>query len=95
MKWKNELCSPFDKEPLSESLEESTEAARAKLRADMEEYKHKLGSAALTEIWAMGYRDLNDLQNPFMWVFANALPLFFFCSSVSFFTPALATLKIL
>lgn len=66
VRWKNELCSPFDKEPLAESLEESTAVARAKLRADMDVYKHKLGSAALTEIWAMGYRDLYDLQNPFM-----------------------------
>lgn len=47
------------------SLEEETAPARAKMREPLEEYKHKLGSEALTEIWAMGYRDLYDLENRF------------------------------
>lgn len=66
MKWKNDLCNPFDKEPLPVSLEESTAPQRKLMRKELTEYKHKLGSAALTEIWAMGYRDLYDLQAPFM-----------------------------
>jgi len=32
---------------------------------DPEEWSHSLGSAPLTEIWEMGYRDLGDLENPF------------------------------
>lgn len=38
------------------------------MREDPEEWKHKLGSEALTEIWQMGYRDLMDLQHPFEYV---------------------------
>ncbi|KAI5115877.1 hypothetical protein M0805_001137 [Coniferiporia weirii] len=65
IKWKNDLCNPFDKEPLPVSLEEETAPLREKMRAPMEEYKHKLGTETLTEIWAMGYRDLYDLENRF------------------------------
>lgn len=65
MRWKNDLCAPFDKPPLPYSLEEETAPIRAKMREPMEEYPHKLGSEALSEIWAMGYRDLRDLENPF------------------------------
>ncbi|EJC98817.1 uncharacterized protein FOMMEDRAFT_114065 [Fomitiporia mediterranea MF3/22] len=65
VRWKNDLCSPFDKAPLPVSLFEETAPIRAKMREPMEEYPHKLGSEALTEIWAMGYRDLYDLENRF------------------------------
>ncbi|THH10391.1 hypothetical protein EW145_g1367 [Phellinidium pouzarii] len=44
---------------------EETAPLREKMREPMEDYKHKLGSEALTEIWAMGYRDLYDLENRF------------------------------
>jgi hypothetical protein len=72
VKWKNELCAPFDKEPWSEEgpdgvkmgLEEATRSKRAKLREPLEDWPHKLGSEPLTEIWEMGYRNLHDLQNP-------------------------------
>ncbi|KAH8119730.1 THO complex subunit 1 transcription elongation factor-domain-containing protein [Phellopilus nigrolimitatus] len=65
VQWKNDMCSPFDKEPLPVSVEEETAHLRQKMREPMEDYKHKLGSEALTEIWAMGYRDLYDLENRF------------------------------
>lgn len=66
VRWKNDLCSPFDREPEPGStLEERTRAARVAMRAEPEEWPHALGSAPLTEIWDMGYRDLWDLENPF------------------------------
>ncbi|KAK7063916.1 UDP-glucose 4-epimerase [Favolaschia claudopus] len=72
VKWKNELCTQFDKEPWSEEvdghkagLEEATRKVREKLREPTEDWPHTLGSESLTEIWGMGYRDLSDLQNPF------------------------------
>ncbi|KAI0801474.1 UDP-glucose 4-epimerase [Fomes fomentarius] len=76
VKWKNELCTPFDREPWTEEievdggkrkvgLEEATEPARRKMRMDPEPWPHRFGSAPLTEIWEMGYRDLTDLEHPF------------------------------
>ncbi|KAH9983882.1 hypothetical protein BJV77DRAFT_1062321 [Russula vinacea] len=66
VRWKNDLCSPFDREPESGStLEERTRATREEMRAVPEEWPHALGSAPLTEIWEMGYRDLWDIENPF------------------------------
>ncbi|EPQ59967.1 hypothetical protein GLOTRDRAFT_118437 [Gloeophyllum trabeum ATCC 11539] len=67
--WKNKLCPVFDKEPWSAlvdgrkvGLEEFTKPMREKMREEPPEWEHKLGSAPLTEIWAMGYRDLRDLE---------------------------------
>jgi THO complex subunit 1 transcription elongation factor len=69
VRWKNDLCSPFDREPESGStLEERTRATREEMRAVPEEWPHALGSAPLTEIWEMGYRDLWDIENPFQCV---------------------------
>lgn len=74
VKWKNELCTPFDREPWHMSvdraerkigLEESTKEAREKMREPPEDWKWDLGTEPLSEIWAMGFRDLRDLQNPF------------------------------
>ncbi|KAI0652734.1 UDP-glucose 4-epimerase [Trametes meyenii] len=76
IRWKNELCPPFDREPWSEEveidgekkrvgLEEATEDARKRMRIDPEEWPHRYGTAPLTEIWEMGYRDLHDLEHPF------------------------------
>lgn len=72
VKWKNELCAPFDKEPWSVEidgkkvdLEESTREIRKKMREEPKDWEWALGSEPLTEIWEMGYRDLRDLQNPF------------------------------
>ena len=89
VRWKNELCTPFDREPWREvvevegesrkvGLEEATEGARKRMRTDPEEWPHRFGSAPLTEIWEMGYRDLWDLQHPFQ------------CVVVSFFSRAAA-----
>ncbi|KAM5538332.1 hypothetical protein V8D89_007934 [Ganoderma adspersum] len=76
IRWKNELCTPFDRESWKEEvevdgetrkvgLEEATEGARKKMRMDQEAWPHRYGSAPLTEIWEMGYRDLWDLEHPF------------------------------
>ena len=82
VRWKNEQCMPFDKEPWSEEIvvdigdgegevtrkvgfEEATREKRAEMMADPDEWEHKFGSAPLTEIWEMGYRELTDLQRPF------------------------------
>jgi len=72
VKWKNELCTPFDKEPWSEEVNgtrvdffEATKGVRAKLREPPADWRWQLGTEALTEIWDMGYKDLEDLKNPF------------------------------
>jgi hypothetical protein len=70
VRWKNDTCPPFDRDPEPEStLEERTSAKREAMRAEPEEWTHSLGSAPLTEIWEMGYRDLGDLENPFQCVY--------------------------
>ena len=46
-------------------LEEATAGVRKKMKMDPEAWPHRYGSAPLTEIWEMGYRDLYDLQHPF------------------------------
>ena len=63
------MCEPFEKPPLEPPIELSAKPQLAKLNEPMEEYEHKLGSEALTEIWAMGYRDLRDLENVFKYVY--------------------------
>lgn len=72
VKWKNELCTPFDKEPWSQEVDgkkvdflEATQSIRERLRESPADWKWNLGTEALTEIWEMGYTDLTDLQNPF------------------------------
>ncbi|KAG1886127.1 THO complex subunit 1 transcription elongation factor-domain-containing protein [Suillus subluteus] len=72
VKWKNDLCAPFDREPWSAEvggrkvgMEEATREVRLKRKEGPEPWKWNLGSESLTEIWEMGYRDLSDLQNPF------------------------------
>lgn len=72
VKWKNDLCAPFDREPWSVEvggrkvgMEEAMREARSKRKEGPESWKWNLGSESLTEIWEMGYRDLSDLQNPF------------------------------
>ncbi|KAG2365466.1 UDP-glucose 4-epimerase [Suillus spraguei] len=72
VKWKNDLCAPFDREPWSAEvggkkvgMEEATRQARSKRKEGPEPWKWDLGSESLTEIWEMGYRDLSNLQNPF------------------------------
>lgn len=49
-------------------FEEATRKKRTEMMADPEEWEHKFGTAPLTEIWEMGYRDLMDLQRPFQCV---------------------------
>jgi hypothetical protein len=83
IRWKNELCAPFDKAPWAQEveveedgqvvrrrlgLEEATIEVRRRMREEPEDWKYSLGTAPLTEIWQMGYRDLTDLQHPFQYV---------------------------
>ena len=80
IRWKNELCTPFDKAPWAEEveveengqlvkrklgLEEATRVVRRRMREEPEDWKYSHGTAPLTEIWKVGYRDLRDLQHPF------------------------------
>jgi len=46
-------------------FEDATRKKRTEIMADPDEWEHKFGTAPLTEIWEMGYRDLADLQRPF------------------------------
>ena len=61
VRWKNGLCEPFDMPALDPPMEIRAKEGLAKLNEPLEEYQHKLGSEALSEIWAMGYRDLDEL----------------------------------
>ncbi|KAL0951887.1 hypothetical protein HGRIS_008544 [Hohenbuehelia grisea] len=72
VKWKNEMCAPFDKQPWVEEVDgekvglfEATREGRAKLREPSKDWEWSHGTEALSEIWEMGYRDLSDLQTPF------------------------------
>jgi hypothetical protein len=77
VRWKNELCMPFDKESAFVEIEglggvkrkaglfEATSEERVKMREGPAEFEHRLGTKALTDIWDMGCRDLEDLQIPF------------------------------
>ncbi|KAF4611518.1 hypothetical protein D9613_004115 [Agrocybe pediades] len=72
VKWKNELCTTFDKDPWSEEIDgkkvglfEATKSIRDKMKEPPNDWEYKLGTAALTEIWETGYTDLEDLKNPF------------------------------
>lgn len=73
VKWKNNLCRPdFVKDPWSEEghggvkmgIIEATIEAREKMRLPLEPWKWALGSESLTDIWAMGYTGMADLENP-------------------------------
>jgi len=55
-------------------FEEATRKKRTEMMADPDEWEHKFGSAPLTEIWEMGYRDLADLQRPFQCVISVIPP---------------------
>ncbi|KAH9486400.1 THO complex subunit 1 [Psilocybe cubensis] len=72
VKWKNELCTPFDREPWSQDINgekvdffEATKGDREQLRKPPSEWQWKMGTEALTEIWDMGYTNLEDLKMPF------------------------------
>ncbi|KAF8347064.1 THO complex subunit 1 transcription elongation factor-domain-containing protein [Amanita rubescens] len=72
VKWKNELCAPFDKTPWSTDMQgrsvgllDATAEARRKMIESPEDWPWSLGSEPLTDVWEMGYRDLQDLQMPF------------------------------
>jgi hypothetical protein len=72
-----------DREPLPEKkarlakyvgMWEDTKEKRETIRQSPPEWEHKLGSAPLTEIWAMGYRSMADLEMPAQFVYLFLLP---------------------
>jgi len=54
-------------------FEEAMRKKKADMMTDPDEWEHKFGTAPLTEIWEMGYRDLVDLQQPFQCVISTLL----------------------
>lgn len=84
VKWKNELCTPFDKEPWNQTLDgrrvdlfEATKSIREELRAAPPDWQWSLGTESLTEIWEMGYTSLSDLRNPFQYVLSQCMRFYF------------------
>lgn len=72
VKWKNELCAPFDKTTWSTTIDgekvglfQATKDLRGQMRKPRENWPYLLGTEPLTEIWEMGYRGLDDLENLF------------------------------
>ncbi|KAF7969000.1 hypothetical protein HWV62_28664 [Athelia sp. TMB] len=74
IKWKNNLCLPFDKEPWGVTvegregkvgLEEATREVRVKMSEPPKPWPWDLGTEPLSDIWTLGYRTLEDLENPF------------------------------
>lgn len=61
----NESAEGGEKKKRKVGLEEATKGLRRKMREPPAEWQWRLGSAPLTDIWDMGYRDLSDLENPF------------------------------
>lgn len=73
IKWKNEMCAPFDKEPWTQEVNgervglwEATKAARADMLKPPGPWIHPLGSKPLSDVWDKGYTDLSNLsEHPF------------------------------
>lgn len=69
VKWKNVQCPPFEKERWSTTgpdgqklnIEQSTESVRKKMKEDPAPWAYSKGTHALTEVWDMGYIDLERL----------------------------------
>jgi hypothetical protein len=61
VKWKNGLSQPFEKNPLPEEVEGEIRAKRRELMTPPEKWDWSYGTEALTEIWEMGYRGVEDL----------------------------------
>ncbi|KAJ7070684.1 THO complex subunit 1 transcription elongation factor-domain-containing protein, partial [Mycena amicta] len=71
VKWKNELCTAFDKEAWSAEIDgvrvglmEASADVRRAMWEPPHEWDWRLGSEPLTEIWD-SYRELRDVQTPF------------------------------
>ncbi|KAF8511906.1 THO complex subunit 1 transcription elongation factor-domain-containing protein [Hysterangium stoloniferum] len=64
IRWKNDLCPPFDKEPLQPSLEEQTRVKRQKLMEPPPPWRYRFGTEALTELWETGFHGLSDCADP-------------------------------
>jgi hypothetical protein len=62
VKWKNGLSQSFEKAPLPEEVEEEMRVKRRQLMTPPVDWRWSYGTEALTEIWEMGYRDVDNLQ---------------------------------
>ncbi|KAJ3859780.1 THO complex subunit 1 transcription elongation factor-domain-containing protein [Lentinula novae-zelandiae] len=74
IRWKNELCdgTVFEKGVWPKTMYEVSRGLRAKMRGpfysteeNQRDWQWDLGTEALTEIWTMGYRGLEDLERGF------------------------------
>ena len=63
MKWKNDLCPPFDKEPIQPTLEEQTRGKRQALMEPPTGWRFRWGTEALTEIWETGFHSIRDCES--------------------------------
>ncbi|PVG00892.1 hypothetical protein CPB86DRAFT_152194 [Serendipita vermifera] len=64
IKWKNLSCPPFQKGPVTQEIREETRTKRRALMTSPENWSHSHGTEALSEIWTMGYRSLDDIAIP-------------------------------
>ncbi|KAF8577019.1 hypothetical protein K439DRAFT_1418542 [Ramaria rubella] len=64
IKWKNDLCPPFDKGAMQPSLEEQTREKRRTLMEPTPAWRYKWGTEALTETWETGFQSVRDCENP-------------------------------
>lgn len=54
IRWKEDMCPPVEKPPLSPEQITEFASARARLMKEPAEFPHKLGTAALSELWQDG-----------------------------------------
>jgi THO complex subunit 1 len=83
IRWKNDLCPPFDKEPIQPSLEEQTREKRQKLMEPQPPWRYRWGTEALTELWETGFHGLSDCTDVPRLDFPAFLT--FVCESLIFF----------
>lgn len=58
------MCQPFVKPPLDPSEEEDARAKREKKLEPLAKWPHPFGTEGLTELWIMGLRELEELEDP-------------------------------
>ncbi|GJJ11787.1 hypothetical protein Clacol_006025 [Clathrus columnatus] len=64
IRWKNDTCPPFDKEPLQPLLEEQTRGKRQKMMEPQPPWRYRWGTEAITELWETGFHALQDCEDP-------------------------------
>lgn len=63
--WKAQLCQTFEKEPLNKEEYPKAREQRQRITKTPMPYRHKLGTATLTELWKTGESNsLEDLESP-------------------------------